>query len=228
MAELKIKNSIESIIVNNIFCIGKNYPEHIREMNPSSVTEDLPSLPVVFIKPNSALKLINNKVHIPKFNSVPISSDLQNEVELVVVIGHDGINIPETDAMNFVLGYAVGIDFTLRDLQFQSKLKGLPWTVSKGFISSAPVSDVIPSSDIMNPHLLDIKLYINNQLIQSANTSQMIFKIPFIIHYLSCIFGIKKGDLVFTGTPAGVMTLKSGDLVSAEIQNIGKLNVTVA
>src|SRR5205085_2628569 len=166
-------------------------------------------------------------VKIPELNGKKISDNLQNEVELVIVIGKDGIAITENEAMNYIYGYAVGIDFTLRDIQAEEKKKGLPWTTAKGFLTSAPVSEIVKKEEIQNPESLNIRLKINGELKQSANTSMMIFKIKFVIHYISSIFGLQKGDIIFTGTPAGITKLNPGDKVEAEIESIGKLSVKI-
>ena len=142
-------------------------------------------------------------------------------------MGKDGKNIVQEQAFDYILGYSVGIDFTLRDVQSEFKKKGLPWALSKGFIGSAPVSKVILKSGNYDAGNLKIKLTVNNVIKQDSNTREMIFNIPYLVHYISSIFGLKKGDLIFTGTPAGVTKLKPGDKVKAEIESIGELNILV-
>lgn len=227
MAKLKVKNSSEAIEVENIFCVGKNYVDHIKEFDTPEKAAEIPKEPVIFMKPTSAIISDSGIVKVPVVNGKPISQNLQNEVEMVIVIGKDGVNIPEEKAEEYIYGYAVGIDFTLRDIQAEDKKKGLPWTVAKGFLASAPVSQVIKKEEFDDPQKLNISLKINGETKQSANTSLMIFKIKFIVHYLSNIFSLKKGDVIFTGTPAGVTKLNPGDKVEAEIEKIGKLNITV-
>jgi 5-carboxymethyl-2-hydroxymuconate isomerase len=226
MSELKIKGTDEKIKVENIFCIGKNYVDHIKEFDTPEAKAEIPKEPVIFLKPTSAIS-DSGYVSIPEINGKKISDNLQNEVELVIIIGKDGGNIPENKAMDYVLGYSVGIDFTLRDIQAEQKKKGLPWTTSKGFMTSSPVSDIVLKEHIENVSNLDISLKINGEIKQDANTSLMIFKIPFIVHYISCIFGLKKGDVIFTGTPAGITKLNPGDKIEAEIERIGKINIKV-
>lgn len=184
MAEISVKGSDELFRVENIYCIGKNYVDHIKEFDTPEKAAEIPKVPVVFLKPTSALLIGSDIVKVPEINGRKISNNLQNEVELVIAIGKDGINIPEEQADEFVLGYAAGIDFTLRDLQAEDKKKGLPWTVSKGFMSSAPVSGIVKKQEILNPQGLNISLKINGETKQSANTSLMIFKIHYIVHYL--------------------------------------------
>lgn len=227
MAELKIKNSAETLRVNNVFCIGKNYADHINEIVIPGIKNEIPSEPVVFLKPTTAIVGEGSLISVPEVNGVKISNDIQNEAELVIVIGSNCDSTTEEKALEYVLGYAVGIDFTLRDIQTECKKKGKPWAVAKGFRGSSPVSDIVKAEDAGNVQNLNIRLAVNDELKQSGNTSQMIFSIKFIVSYLSKIFGLRKGDLIFTGTPAGIATLKAGDKVHAEIQNIGELNVTI-
>jgi len=228
MSKLKVKNSSEVIEVQNVYCVGKNYLDHIREFDTPEKNAEIPQEPVIFLKPNSAVSCDSSIVKIPELKGRKMSDNLQNEVELVLIIGKDGLNIPESEALNHIYGYAVGIDFTLRDIQAEEKKRGLPWTLAKGFFTSAPVSEIVKKEDVGDAEDSDISLKINNEVKQSANTSQMIFKIKFIIHYISTIFSLKKGDIIFTGTPAGITKLNTGDKIEAEIEKIGKLNITVA
>ena len=228
MAILKVKESDDTIEVKNVFCIGKNYLDHINEMNIPGLDNSVPKTPVIFLKPSTAIETLNNTVSIPLVDGEAISDDLQNEVELVIVVGSDGDDIPEEKAMEYVYGYAVGIDFTLRDIQTEMKKQGKPWAVAKGFKTSSPVSEVVKKESVADIQSLDIKLAVNGEGKQSGNTSQMIFSVRFIIHYLSSVFGLRKGDIIFTGTPAGVSRLVKGDSVTAEIQHIGKLDVKIA
>ncbi len=227
MDEIKFKKSGKTIKVENVYCIGKNYLDHIKELDSPAVKSEVPGEPVIFLKPNTSVETDAKGISIPVFKGKKISDDLQNEVELVVIIGKDGKNIPLEDAYGYVEGYAVGIDFTLRDIQSEFKKKGLPWTLSKGFIGSAPLSDASTADDVGIPNNLNIKLAINGITKQNANTSQMIFKVDYIIHYISAIFGLKRGDIIFTGTPAGVTRLNAGDKIKAEIEKIGELEIEV-
>ncbi len=227
MAILKVKDSTEQIDVKNVFCVGKNYVDHINEMNIPGIENEIPETPVIFLKPSTAIETVGNVVKVPQFGGKPISENLQNEVELVIIIGKDGDNIPEENSLEYIYGYAVGIDFTLRDLQNEMKKKGKPWAVAKGFKTSSPVSEIVKIENIQDIQDLEIKLTVNDEVKQSANTMLMIFTVKFIVHYLSSIFGLRKGDLIFTGTPAGVTQLKTGDKVTAEIENIGQLNVSI-
>lgn len=227
MGEIRFKNSDETLEVQNVYCVGKNYIDHIKELDSTEISSEIPKEPVIFLKPNTSVISDGGEITIPELRGRKISDDLQNEVELVVFIGKGGKNISEADAHKYIGGYAVGFDFTLRDIQSEFKKKGLPWTLSKGFLGSAPISSVIYANEIDNAENLNIRLKINGVLKQNANTSQMIFKIGYVIHYISSIFGLKKGDLIFTGTPAGVTRLNSGDYIEAEIEKIGKLEIKV-
>lgn len=227
MTKLLVKNSTDLIEVENVYCIGKNYTEHIKELNSPGHKPDIPVEPVIFLKPNTSVQFNPISVDIPVYGGHQISNNLQNEVELVVIIGKDGVRIPVEQALSYVYGYGVGIDFTLRDIQSEMKKKGLPWTLSKGFLTAAPISDIVKKEEILNPQDLELCLKINNEIKQHANTSEMIFRVDYIIHYISSIFGIRKGDLIFTGTPAGVTKLNTGDKVYAEIENIAELNIIV-
>lgn len=227
MAELKINNSNELFKVNTVYCIGKNYADHINEVKIEGLDNSIPKEPVVFLKPSGAVDVPGGIVKIPVLNGKPISNDLQNEAELVIAIGKDGENIPAVNAFEHILGYAVGIDFTLRDVQAGFKKAGKPWAVAKGFRTSSPVSAITLKEEIYDPADLNITLTVNGEQKQNGNTKDMIFSIPFIINYLSTIFSLKAGDLIFTGTPAGVCTLVTGDKVTAAISGVGELNITV-
>lgn len=207
MRTLKIQGSDRKIRINKVFCLGSNYSKHIDEMESKK-----PSEPVVFMKPATAVIKDGDDIVIPSFSRNP-----QHEVELVVVIGKKGKNIPVKRAYDHVLGYAVGMDITLRDIQQKAKEQGRPWTVAKGFDTSAPVSVVIKKENIENPHDLTLNLFVNDELRQSGNTKDMIFRIDEVISYISNIFTIERGDLIFTGTPEGVGRIKNGDIIKAEI-----------
>jgi 2-keto-4-pentenoate hydratase/2-oxohepta-3-ene-1,7-dioic acid hydratase in catechol pathway len=223
MGKIRIQNTEKFIKVNNIFCIGRNYVDHIKEMNNS----DIPKIPMVFIKPNSAIINDGGYVEIPKYEGKEISENLHYEAELVIVISRYGKNIDEHEAGKYILGYAIGLDMTLRDLQDNSKKNGTPWAVSKGFFSSAPVSDIILRDSLINPMKIDLKLIHNDIEKQHSNTKLMIFNIYKLISYISSIFSIQKYDLIFTGTPAGVGRVVYGDNLVATLDNKLKLTVKV-
>lgn len=218
---LNILGSNDKFEVNNIFCIGRNYLEHIREFGNSNA----PKSPVIFFKPNNALLSNNSIIKIPKINGKKISEDVHYETEMVIAIGQDCLSVNEKEAEDIILGYAIGVDLTLRDIQFEAKQSGLPWGTSKGFLNSAPVSDIIPKSIILNPMDLDITLRVNNTIKQFSNTKLMIINIYELISYISTVFGLSKGDLIFTGTPEGVGSLTTGDELSAKLGNLIDLKV---
>ena len=200
---------------SKILCIGRNYTRHAVEM--SSV---IPTVPLVFLKPPSALINPGDEIVLPG-----VSSDVHHEVELVVRIARQGKSILREQAMSFVEGYAVGLDLTARDIQAEAKKKGYPWSVANGFDTFAPLGAFSPVSDIKNPHALDISLSINGNVRQSGNTRDMIFDIPFLIEYLSGIFTLMPGDLIYTGTPEGVGPVEDGDELEAKISGLPVLNV---
>lgn len=217
MSRVLFRESKKSLDVGKILCLGRNYVAHAREMNSA-----IPESPVVFLKPATAIIHSNQNVVIPRF-----STDVHHEVEMVVVIGRRARNVRIEDAFDFVEGYAVGLDMTLRDIQEVAKKKGLPWSVAKGFDTSAPVSMAVERSSVTNPHALDLTLKVNGKTRQQSNTRNMIFKIDFVVSYLSTVFTLEPGDLVFTGTPEGVGQIHAGDVLDAELESVGTLRVGV-
>ena len=183
-----------------IICIGRNYTEHIEELG-----NEKPDEPVIFMKPDSALLRNNDPFYLPDF-----SNDIHHEVEVVVRINRVGKSIEQKFAGKYYDEIGLGIDFTARDLQSKLKSKGLPWERAKGFNSSAPISPFISKEgiDLTN---LDFHLDVNGKTIQKGNTSLMLFSIDEIIAYVSQYFTLKKGDLIYTGTPKGVGPVKAGD-----------------
>ena len=189
-----------------IICIGRNYTEHIKELN-----NETPEEPVIFIKPDTALLRNNNPFFIPDF-----SNDVHHEVEVVVKIKKPGRPIPIGFAKDYYDEVAVGIDFTARDVQSQLKAKGLPWEKAKGFDHSAAMSAFIPLSELTNEtsrgiYAATFSLEKNGNEVQSGNTNQMIHNVDEIIAHVSEYFSLRIGDYIFTGTPAGVGAVKSGD-----------------
>ena len=197
-----------------ILGIGTNYASHASEMG-SHVGGD----PVVFLKPSTALCGNGDTVRAPG-----PGHELHHEVELVARIGKGGKRIPFERALEHVSGYAVGLDLTLRDVQREAKRLGRPWAVAKGFDTSAPVSAFKPLED---PQKVLLTLKVNGVERQRGSTADMIVPVAGLVCYLSTIFTLEEGDLIFTGTPAGVGLLKPGDLVEAEAEGVAKLSVTV-
>ncbi|MBK8298458.1 MAG: fumarylacetoacetate hydrolase family protein [Saprospiraceae bacterium] len=183
-----------------IFCIGRNYSDHAKELN-----NPVPTEPVVFMKPVTALLQNNKAFYYPNF-----TKDLHHEIELVYKIGKKGRSIPENLALNYITEVTVGIDFTARDLQQKCKEKGLPWEIAKAFDHSAVIGKWI-SLENLNLENLEFSLIKNDQTIQTGNSRDMIFSIQKIIHFLSQYFTLSLGDLIFSGTPAGVGPVQIGD-----------------
>jgi 2-keto-4-pentenoate hydratase/2-oxohepta-3-ene-1,7-dioic acid hydratase in catechol pathway len=184
-----------------IFCIGRNYAEHARELN-----HPLPAAPVFFMKPDTSIVIRNRPFFYPEF-----SNDIQHELELVIKLCKNGKHIQEKFAHTYYHEIGLGIDFTARDLQQSCKKNGLPWEIAKGFDQSAPVSKMIPLKDLENPKAIPFHLDLNGKTVQESNSTEMIFSIDKIITYISKFITVKMGDLIFTGTPAGVGQVKIGD-----------------
>ncbi len=201
-----------------MFCIGSNYSLHAKEMGG-----EVPKEPVIFLKPPQAFVESGGKVMLPSFSELP-----HHELELVVAIGKDCSSVSRHEAYEYIAGYAVGLDLTLRDIQNQAKKDGKPWAVAKGFFSSAPISPIVPVDEIESfaPDF-NISLKVNGELKQACNTSEMERSVPVLIEYLSKVFTLRAGDLIFTGTPEGVGIIKSGDRLFATLGSLAHLEVTV-
>ncbi len=185
-----------------IFCIGRNYADHAKEMN-----SPVPTTPMIFMKPSTALLPYGKPFFIPDF-----SDDVHYELELVVRISKQGKSISESNALDHVGDVSLGIDFTARDLQRQCKENGHPWEIAKSFDYSAAIGEwhYIPVEDLGD---LEFRLELNGEVVQHGLTKHMIFTVPQLIAYLSHRFTLQKGDLIYTGTPAGVGPVQSGDLL---------------
>ncbi|KAJ8387117.1 hypothetical protein AAFF_G00160570 [Aldrovandia affinis] len=193
-----------------IVCVGRNYADHAKELNNAVPTE-----PVLFLKPPSAYVREGSPILVPAY-----SSNLHHEVELGVVIGTGGTAIARASAMDHVAGYALCLDMTARDVQDACKAKGLPWTLAKAFDTSCPVSEFVPRERIPDPGDVRLWLRVNGQLRQEGNTAQMIFPVPYLISYVSAIMTLEEGDLILTGTPAGVSSVREHDELQAGIEDI--------
>ncbi len=189
-------------------CIGRNYRDHALELN-----NQVPSEPVIFMKPDTALLRGNSPCYIPQF-----SNEVHHEVEILVRICKVGRSIEERFAHRYYDEIGIGIDFTARDLQDELKKKGLPWEKAKAFDSSAYVSEFFPKSKYCDLANLNFGLKINGETKQSGNTSEMIFTIDQIISYVSRFFTLKIGDIIFTGTPAGVGRVNANDVLELFIE----------
>lgn len=208
----------ERLRVGKILAVGRNYAEHIAEMGNAPSTP-----PVLFLKPPSALVHDGGVVKLPQG-----MGQVHHEVELVVVIGRQGRAIREEHAFEFVLGYAVGLDLTLRDLQNEAKKKGEPWDLAKGFDGSAPVSSVVPRDRAGDVGALALSLDLNGVRKQAGSTAQMLHGVPALVAYASRWITLERGDLLFTGTPSGVGPLAAGDRIQAKLADLVSLDLTVA
>ncbi|MCS6988326.1 MAG: fumarylacetoacetate hydrolase family protein [Chloroherpetonaceae bacterium] len=212
----------ERLSVGTIYCVGKNYDAHAKEMEKLLQLDATPTdVPIVFSKPAASLIQSGGTIRIPVYDGKPISSELHHEVELVLLVGDDCEAISEREAASVVAGFGVGLDMTLRDLQSVAKKGGNPWLVSKGFRSSAVLSPLVASSDLGRAQRLALELKKNGTVVQRGDTSEMIYKLEKIISYLSHIFALRRGDLIYTGTPAGVAAVKSGDVLTATLYEDG-------
>ena len=203
---------------NRIFCIGKNYHGHVKELGGKT-----PEEPVVFMKPVSSIVAPGESLFMPRHGNL-----LHHEVEVVLLIGREGQDIPQANALSFIAGVSLGLDLTLRDVQVQLKKAGLPWELSKSFEQSAPLGlfkAYHPGSiDLEN---LSFTCSVNGELRQQGNTRDMLFPIKSLIHMLSGWWTLRPGDIVFTGTPSGVGPLKAGDRVDIESPGTGLFSWTL-
>jgi fumarylpyruvate hydrolase len=203
--------------VRRIWCVGRNYIEHIREMG-----QDERAPPFFFAKPADAL--------VPDGGTVPypsLTKDMHHEVELVVALKSGGRNIPVDKANDCIYGYAVGVDLTRRDLQTASRDLKRPWEVGKAFDHSAPCGVLKPASEIGHPAKGKITLKVNGKVRQDGDLDQMIWNVPETINKLSEMVELAAGDIIMTGTPSGVAAVVAGDKIECEIEDVGKLTVTI-
>ena len=200
-----------------IIAIGRNYATHIKELNNPT-----PENPVIFLKPDTAVLKDNKPFYIPDF-----SSDIHYELEVVLKICKEGKHISEKFAANYYEEIGLGIDFTARDLQTLHKEKGLPWELAKAFDNSAAISTFVSKTQFSDVHNLDFELKINNQNRQAGNTKNMLFPFERIIAFVSKYITLKKGDLIFTGTPEGVGKVLPGDKLEAWLAGQQLLNFDI-
>ncbi len=200
-----------------IIAIGRNYIDHAKELN-----NPLPEKPIFFLKPETALLRNNKDFYYPDF-----SKEIHYEAEIVVRINRIGKYIEERFAHRYYDEVGIGIDFTARDLQKEHKLKGLPWEIAKAFDQSAPISPMVSLSQYKDIQDIDFSLSINGKEVQKGNTKDMIFNVNRIIEYVSRFVSLKIGDLIFTGTPAGVGEVKIGDRLEAFIEGKKMLDFNI-
>ena len=208
--------------VRRIYCVGRNFADHAREMGAvAPVSKAERGQPVFFLKPADAVVIDGVDVPYP-----PGTHDLHHEVELVVALGQDApagvLSLEQANAL--VFAYGVGLDLTRRDLQGAAKAKGLPWDTGKGFDHSAPISELVPASDVTALDTRSLSLQVNGETRQHGELQDLIWDVPDILHELSKLFALKAGDLVFKGTPAGVGPLVAGDAFVATLDGIVELH----
>jgi len=200
-----------------IIAIGRNYAEHAKELN-----NPVPTSPVIFLKPDTAVLKDNKPFYLPDF-----SDDIHYELEVVLKICKEGKHIAEKFAANYYDEVALGIDFTARDIQSKHKEKGLPWELAKAFDNSAPISNFLPKSDYEDLYNLNFELKINGERRQIGHTKDLLFSFEKIISFVSQYITLKKGDLIFTGTPQGVGKINKGDKLEAWLERKQLLNFDV-
>ncbi|NOT79046.1 MAG: fumarylacetoacetate hydrolase family protein [Bacteriovoracaceae bacterium] len=207
-----------NFFAQNIFCIGRNYAEHAKELN-----NPIPTSPVVFIKPNSSLCFDGENLILPTQ-----SNRVDHEVEIVLVIGKKGKNILVPNAHEYISHLGIGLDFTARDLQDKAKDKSLPWSIAKGFDTFAGIGHFqVFDGNVLQLSNLQFHLAVNGEIKQKGNSQNMLFSIPQIVSYLSTIFTLSPGDIIFTGTPEGVGVLKKGDSLEAVLEGYSTLSLGV-
>jgi fumarylpyruvate hydrolase len=217
IASLPVAGSDERFPVHRIYCVGRNYAAHAVEMGHDPDKE-----PPFFFQKNPDNLVTDGRLPYP-----PRTQDLHHEIELVVALKEGGRDIPVERALDCVFGYAVGLDMTRRDLQEGMKKLGRPWEIGKAFEASAPCSPLIPTARIGHPDAGAIWLEVNGERRQAGDLNQMIWKVPEMIAFLSELFTLAPGDLIMSGTPAGVGAVRPGDRLHGHVEGVGELLVTV-
>lgn len=217
-ASLAIAGSDSRFPVRRIFCVGRNYAAHAREMGKDPDREP----PFFFTKPADAVTDTGAAIPYP-----PETGDFHHEIELIVAIGRDGFDVTAEAAPDLIWGYGVGIDLTRRDLQLQARDKGRPWDWGKAFDLSAPIAPLHPVSAVGHPDRGRIWLSVNGAVRQDADIAELIWNVPEIVATLSRSMVLRRGDIVMTGTPAGVGAIVPGDAVTGGIAGLGEIAITV-
>ena len=218
VVSLAVEGSKARFPVNRIYCVGRNYAEHAREMGHDPNKEP----PFFFMKPSTAIVTDGGDFPYPSQ-----TKDVHHEMEMVVAIGKGGSNIPSAKALEHVYGYGVGLDMTRRDLQGEAKKAGRPWDTGKAFDYSAPCSALVPASKIGHPSTGEIVLEVNGVVKQKSDLSQLIWSVPDTIAFLSTLFELQPGDLIYSGTPAGVAAVVKGDVMTGRVAGVGSITVKV-
>ncbi len=217
MKSIKIKNSSRQIPIGKIVCVGRNYAEHAKELG-----NEVPEKPVVFLKPSSSVIFSEDSIIYPSF-----SKEMHHEIELVLLIGKNIKDAAKVEAENAIMGYGLGLDMTLRDIQNELKKKGHPWTIAKCFDTSAVLSEFIVKENYTLTLEEEISLSVNNQIRQKEKLNLMLFKPAEIVRYISSLMTLEEGDLIFTGTPKGVGKVEKGDRLTANLSDVFELNCNI-
>jgi fumarylpyruvate hydrolase len=218
LPSLPVAGDTRRFAVNRIYCVGRNYADHAREMGHDPDREP----PFFFMKPASAIVTDGGSMQYPN-----LSNDVHHEIEMVVAIGKGGANISAEKALEHVYGYGVGLDMTRRDLQGEAKKMGRPWDTGKAFDQSAPCSALVPVVECGHPSKGSIRLMVNGEVRQEGDLNQLIWNVPDTIAYLSTLFTLQPGDLIFSGTPAGVGPIKKGDVLEGEVAGLPVLKTQI-
>ena len=213
---LPVAGDSRRFAVNRIYCVGRNYADHAREMGHDPDREP----PFFFMKPANSIVADGKDMQYPN-----LSKDVHHEVEMVVAIGKGGANIPADKALEHVYGYGVGLDMTRRDLQGEAKKMGRPWDTGKAFDQSAPCAAITPASQCGHLDQGRIALLVNGEVRQEGNLNQLIWNIPDTIAYLSTLFTLEPGDLIMSGTPAGVGPVKKGDVLEGSVEGLSLIHI---
>ena len=218
---LPVSGIDEQFPVNRIFCVGRNYAAHAREMG-----QDEREPPFFFMKPASAIVVVNGQT--AEIPYPPMTGNFHHEIELVVAIGRQGRAVSQDEAESLVYGYAVGLDMTRRDLQLEARDKGRPWEFGKSFSQSAPIGAIRRVADVGHPKSASISVAVNGQPRQASDIAKLIWSVPECIAFLSQFETLQPGDLIMTGTPEGVGAVVAGDLMLGRIDGLGEIQVRVA
>ncbi|CAM3598877.1 fumarylacetoacetate hydrolase family protein [Polynucleobacter brandtiae] len=215
---LPVVGDTRRFAVNRIYCVGRNYADHAREMGHDPDREP----PFFFMKPANSVVTDGKDMQYPA-----LSNDVHHEIEMVVAIGKGGNNISADKALEHVYGYGVGLDMTRRDLQGEAKKMGRPWDTGKAFDQSAPCAAITPAVQCGHLSSGTVQLLVNGEIRQEGNLNQLIWNIPDTIAYLSTLFTLEPGDLIFSGTPAGVGPIKRGDVLEGYVDGLTPLKVNI-
>ena len=218
MPSLPVAGDTRRFAVNRIYCVGRNYADHAREMGHDPDREP----PFFFMKPANSIVTDGKDMQYPS-----LSNDVHHEIEMVVAIGKGGANISADKALEHVYGYGVGLDMTRRDLQGEAKKMGRPWDTGKAFDQSAPCAALTPATQFGHPTKGTVKLLVNGEVRQAGDLNQLIWNIPDTIAYLSTLFTLEPGDLIMSGTPAGVGPVKKGDVLEGSVEGLSPLKIKI-